>query len=121
MKIKICPICVTVSALWFLITIGIWLRVLTDQNWRLLTALLMGGSVVGIAYQRNSFLWKVASIALGMPIAFLLIYDISLKTIVIEAALLLVLAYFLFVKRSFSESNNDERVSKLEEQMKNCC
>ena len=82
-------------------------------------ALLMGGSVVGIAYQRRSFRWKIATITIGMPVAFVLITNLTKVTILIELIVLLVIAYKLFVHKDNSDSK--ERVHELEEQMKQCC
>ncbi|MDZ4205948.1 MAG: hypothetical protein U1C12_01915 [Patescibacteria group bacterium] len=82
-------------------------------------ALLMGGSVVGIAYQRHSLRWKIVTIAIGMPAAFVLITNLTKITILIELIILLVIAYKLFVHRD--SNGGKEHVSKLEEQMKQCC
>ena len=79
----------------------------------------MGGSVVGISYQKQSMRWKSATIAVGMPAAYILVSRINALTVIASAAILAVLAYLLFSKRDPRLRNDDVR--ELEDKMKDCC
>lgn len=116
---KICWICVTISGLWFVMSALVAWHILPFEVLQFPIALLMGGSIVGIAYQRRSLRWKITTIAIGMPSAFVLITNLTKITIFIELIVLLIIAYKLFVH---SDNNgSEERVHELEEQMKQCC
>ena|SRR3989344_4631410 len=116
---KICWICVTISGLWLVMSTFVAWHIVPLEVLQLPIALLMGGSIVGIAYQRHSFRWKIAIIAIGMPIAFLLITNLTKITVFIELVILLAIAYKLFV---YKVNNDDKgRAHELEEKMKNCC
>jgi len=82
-------------------------------------ALLMGGSVVGIANKCQTLGRKIAVITIGMPAAFVLVTNLTKITVLIELVLLLIIAYKLFV-RGGSDSDN-KHTHELEEQMKQCC
>lgn len=114
---RICYVCVTVSGLWLTMSaLSAWgfapLAVLITP-----IALLMGGSVVGIAYQRSSLRWKITTIAIGMPVAYFLVTNISKKVVGIEIIILLVIAYILFSKKR----GDHHSTVALEKQMKQCC
>ena len=118
-RLKICWVCVTISGLWFVMSVLVAWRIVPFEVLQFPIALLMGGSVVGIAYQRHLLRWKVATIAIGMPIALAFITNLTKITVFIELILLLIIAYKLFV-----HSNNNgskEHAHELEEQMKQCC
>ncbi len=120
MKIKICKICASVSLAWILLTIAIWQKILVSPNWITFTALLMGGSVVGIAYQKKSFFWKAVVIICGMPLAFIFVTNISAPIIIVEITILAFFAFYLFVKKDNGEGEN-KTTAMLEKEMKNCC
>ena len=46
-----CPLCAGVAGTWLWMLGGIYGQLLFEENWRLLTAVLMGGTIVGILYQ----------------------------------------------------------------------
>ena len=75
---KICWICVTISSLWLVMSALVAWHMAPFGVLGLPIALLMGGSVVGIANQRYSLRWKITTIIIGMPIAFLLITNLTL-------------------------------------------
>ena len=81
----------------------------------------MGGSVVGIAYQRDSIRWRITTIALGMPLAYFLVTNIGGITIAFEIILLLGLAYFLFKRDDSADDKKSLRAEELEEKLKKCC
>lgn len=132
MKIHICPLCVIVSGTWLMLSIGVAWGYLSIALYGLPIALLMGGTVVGIAYQgerrlhwasRNNLLWKTVIVALGMPIAYMFVTHLSKSVVGIELVLLLVIAYFFFVKRPMRSrgSVSNTRISDIEEKMEHCC
>ncbi len=118
MKIKICPICVVVSGSWLLIQVGIYGKLLEAGNWTLPAAIAMGGTVVGIAYQRPSFRWKSLVIAIGMPLAYFFVTHISGLTMALEIIILLAFAYIFFLQK---DSPDNARVNNLMDKIKNCC
>lgn len=127
---KICPICAGVSGSWLILTAGI-----VFGNWsgdyKLPIAMLMGGTVVGIAFQGeakftwakgNIWFWKTPVVILGIPVAYWLLQNMSLETFAVEIILLAFLNYIFFFKftRGGGRKNN-RHADELEEKMKNCC
>ena len=121
---KICPICAGISGSWLILTAGILLA-----RWPI--AMLMGGTVVGIAFQgeakfnwakKGIYMWKAPVIILGMPVAYWLFQNMSLTTLAVEILILSVLIYFFFIRSSHAGKNIDgHHVVELEDKMKNCC
>lgn len=130
---KVCPICAGVSVTWFLISIGIYNGFLEAADWIMLLTMLMGGTVVGIAYQaektfrwakENNVLSKTLIILVGFPLAYLAIENLALSTIFTETVLMAILVYFFFIKKredSSSHPKDGERISDLEKQLEECC
>ena len=130
---KVCPICAGVSFTWFLISIGIYNGFLEAADWTMLLAMLMGGTVVGIAYQaektfrwakENSVLSKTLIILVGLPLVYLAIENLALSTIFTEAVLMAFLVYLFFIKKRVdnrSHSNDGKTISDLEKQLEECC
>lgn len=115
---RICPICAGVSGTW------IWLLA---ADYRLTAALLMGGSVVGIAYQlekrlppeRSPLFWKMAFIPMGFFAAYALaIGDLFVFLVAAGAAAIFALLFFRKPPKHGPEST---KVKELEEKMKKCC
>lgn len=136
MKINICPICVAVSSLWLVLSAGVAWGYLELSVYLVPIALLMGGTVVGIAYlgekkcrwaAQHQLLWKILVIAGGMPLAYLLIINLNKFIVIIELIIIVKIAYFFFIKSSkvTSGSNNlsadQTGISEIEEQMEQCC
>ncbi len=121
----VCPICAGVSGTW------LWMLVLKLLGYPIdvvILAMLLGGSVVGIAYQIDkrlpnnnlSLLWKVLFIPLGFVAAYSLVYSWWL-TFGVMIFILVILA-LIFLKSSGDKSGpSSKRVSELEEKMKQCC
>src|SRR3989344_8334509 len=115
---KICPICAGVSGSWLLLTAGIVLG-RWSGDYKLPIAMLMGGTVVGIAFQgeakldwakKGIYVWKVPVIILGMPIAYWLFKNMSPWTLAVEVMFLSFLVYYLFViSHQHSDSHVDDR------------
>ena len=126
---KTCVICAGVSLAWLTLTALMLSGFLASSFYFLITSMLMGGTVVGIAFQgekrfkwaKNLFYWKAPVIIVGFIIAYLLLTNISWAAFAIELALLGFLTYFLFPKPSAGKSPQGESVSELEEKLEDCC
>ncbi|MBI3638462.1 hypothetical protein HY227_01835 [Candidatus Wolfebacteria bacterium] len=134
---KVCPICAGVAATWILILIGVYTGILEASEWLIFALISMGGSVVGIAFQfQKRFNWagekglifKTLIILAGFPLAYLAINNISVAAILVEIALLAILAYILFIKNNFgvnrreiSADLREKEISELEKKLENCC
>lgn len=127
MNVRICPICAGVSGTWVWMLVGIFSGQLSVASYQLPIALLMGGSVVGIAYQlekklpdgKSPILWKT----LFIPTGFIAVYGILVppRSIFFAAAALIVLAVFLFFLPLNSADPDRKKIRELEKKMKNCC
>jgi len=83
---KVCPICAGVAGTWIWMLIGILTNQLSVISYQLLVGILMGGSVVGIAYQlekrlsagsagwRTPLLWKILFIPIGFAAVYSLLF-----------------------------------------------
>ena len=137
MKIKFCPICAIVSLLWLTLSAGVAWGFLMPDVFLIPVALLMGGTVVGITYlgekrclwaARYPQMWKILVTSIGMPLAYLMVTNLNKSIVLIEISLMLIIAYFFFIKQSSKKmiggSKNllpQENISKIEEQMEHCC
>lgn len=139
--IKVCPICAGVSGTWLMLITGMYAGILEPEQWKTLTAVLVGGSVVGIAYQvekflprpagwRTPLLWKTLFIPSGFIAANLLLSFRWLEFLIMAGALLLLMSLFLQPPKKPVESsgnevdldeNKEKRVEMLETEMEECC
>ena len=125
---KICPICAGVSGTWLWMLAAKFLGYEIDM---LILAMLMGGSVVGIAYQiekhlpsnHSPLLWKT----LFIPFGFVAVYSVILSwwlVFIVLATILATLA-LIFTEQKKSDkatfAKKSSRVEELENKMKNCC
>lgn len=128
--VKVCPICAGVSLTWLISLSGMYVGVLSIDDFRLPTAILMGGSVVGIAYKlednlrknRSQLLWKTFFISFG--IAFMYGLVLFNPTIVIISGLLSLTVTTLFIERGgvvTGKSDNSKTVDELVKKMEKCC
>ena len=127
---KVCPICAGISGSWLILTAGILLA-RWSGDYKLPIAMLMGGTVVGIAFQgeakfgwakKGVHMWKAPVIILGMPVAYWLFKNMSLMTLAVEIAALAILIYSFFIRsHKISKHENDKHITELENKMKNCC
>ena len=129
MKINICPICVVVSGIWLILSAGVAWGYLASEQFMIPVAILMGGSVMGIAYQgekkfiwasTHSLIWKIIIIFSGMPAAYLFVVNLSKPMVVTEFILLIIIAYFFFIKR-LKQPGRLHTISQIEKQMEQCC
>ncbi len=122
---KICPICAGVSGTWLWMIAAKFLGYEIDL---VIPAMLMGGSVVGIAYQvekrlpdgLSPLLWKT----LFIPAGFIAVYSIitSWWALFIAGTIILIITVLIFTKKPRTSTvKNDEAVEELKKKMKNCC
>lgn len=124
LRIQLCPICTGVAGTW------LWMIVARHSGFAVdavMLSTLLGGSVVGIAYQlerrlagaRSPLLWKT----LFIPAGFAAAYGLAVAQWALLAMALVVLflltAYFLLSRGPTKTSSS--AVQKLESEMKNCC
>lgn len=122
---KVCSICVAVAGTWMWMLGAYLLGFPVDL---FVPAILMGGSVVGIAYQvgkhlpqrRSHLLWE----SLFTPVGFFAVWSLlSFWWLgfwgAIALSLLIVVAFLSPPKRLSLKEN--EKVKELKEKMKECC
>ena len=130
---KICPICAGVSGTWLWMFISSFLGYEIDF---VIVAMLLGGSVVGIAYQvekrlpagKSALLWKVLFIPVGFVVAYSLV---SAQWAMLAVSFVLAGALsWVFLKKDSGGSHPSEkaespepgrRVEELKQKMENCC
>ena len=123
--LRLCPICAGVSGTWAWMLVARAVGYAIDP---LIIGILMGGSVVGAAYQlekrlpsgRSPLLWKTIFIPGGMFAVYELL---SSRWVVFFAALgvMLILTFVFLRPRRGHGGKEGERVQDLEEKMKKCC
>ena len=116
MKYSICPLCVIISGVWLLMSALVAWRVVSIAIFQLPIALLMGGTVVGIAFKNQNY--KKLIIAVGMPIAYLLITYLTKTVVAVEFVVMIAVAYLLFIKNGSADT---KRIGDLEKKMEQCC
>ena len=123
--IAVCPICAGISGTWLILLSASMFGVAVDLR---IPAILMGGSVVGIAYQlekrlregRSALLFK----ALFMPAGFLAVYAILLSHWMLAIVALTALLAIALTYREGAGKKSDAtkgQVEELERKMKDCC
>lgn len=122
-----CPICAGVSGTWLWMLVAGYYGYSINDN---IISLLMGGSVVGIAYQLEgkirpgkSMAWKILFIPAGFAMAYNLIYFSWIYLILSAAVILILLFIFLVwpVSSAVYSKSNSQNTEGLENKMKNCC
>ncbi|MDP2655768.1 MAG: hypothetical protein Q8P17_04595 [bacterium] len=122
----VCPICAGVFLTWVGLVGAYFFGYTIDLR---VPAILMGGSVVGIAYQLEKkfhgqpqgarMLWKV----LFMPAGFVAVYAVLNQwwgAFLFAAAFLAALAIWL-ISSSGRADSHEETVQDIEKSMKDCC
>ena len=133
LSFRICAICAGVSGTW------LWMLAAKFLNYEidiLIPAMLMGGSVVGIAYQIEKRLSNSQSPlllkTLFIPPGFVAVYSVISLTanpfsLFWWAVLIAIIIFLVAVALKFTEKphpdavKNHEMIKKLEEKLKNCC
>ena len=124
LRAPLCPICTGVAGTWLWMVVARQIGVELDGT---MLSVLLGGSAVGLSYQlekhlppgRSVLLWK----SLFFPAALVAAYGIASPAWLVLAAaagVLLVLT-FAFLVPPRARTTDGAAVSKLEDQMKNCC
>ena len=121
---KVCPICAGVSGTW------LWMLAASLLGYQIdlaIVAMLMGGSVVGIAYQlekrlsagRSPLLWKT----LFIPLGFIAVYGVvsSWWNAAVSSLAVLGLLSWVFVMVRPSKAQSTQKVEDLKKKMENCC
>ena len=120
---KVCAICAGVSGTWLAMLGARFFGYSVDPA---MLAMLLGGSVVGSAYQlekkigaeEKKLLWKILFIPAGFVTSYGVVYE---KWYAVFGALVfLVLVAYVFLKASGKQEAN-KTVKELEEKMKQCC
>ena len=130
LQLSVCPLCVGVSGTWFLLTFMVLAGFASADIYLDVITLLMGGTVVGIAYQaEKKFGWqgekalwfKSAIIIVGFYAAHVAVGGLSWTVFTIELFVLATLAYLFFVRGGVVGKENSSNVEKLEKELENCC
>lgn len=123
-RVPVCPICIGVAGTWLWMLIARSLGYAVDAT---MLAVLLGGSVVGIAYLvekrlpqgRSPLLWKT----LFIPVGFIGAYSLAASQWILFAvtgAVLVSLAAF-FLAQPAASGTPSETVEELKKKMQQCC
>lgn len=124
---RICPICAGVAGTWLWMLGGMFIGVLPASNFQLLTSILMGGSVVGIAYQIEKRLlagYTMLFKLLFIPAGFIAVYSfLSYRWFVLVPAMVfLAIVAWGFLNGAGNDKNRKGKaVGELEKKMEDCC
>lgn len=129
---KVCPLCAGVSATWFWIAAGMTAGWLAVEDWQLIAAMLMGGTVVGVAYQgerrypqlaKNIFYFKVPVILAGFLFVWWAINTIGWLSLGVELLILaaVMYAYFISPVIRLKRETDPVKVAELEKKLEECC
>ncbi|RJQ28543.1 hypothetical protein C4571_03305 [Candidatus Parcubacteria bacterium] len=135
LPIRICPVCAGVSGTWFLLTAAILGGLLPRGEFFVPIAMLMGATVVGVAYQGEKrydwmkgalWRWMVPVVIGGLAVAFWLLENMSYASLFVEVIILAVLFYALFIHPSVRGSTrkilkDGDEVKRLLHEMEQCC
>ncbi|KKU73378.1 MAG: hypothetical protein UX98_C0008G0044 [Parcubacteria group bacterium GW2011_GWA2_47_26] len=136
MAIKICPACVGVSGTWLILIFGVLIGALQIEAWQLIIAILMGGTVVGIAFQgeksikwasENPMWWKLVIVLPGFLAVYGAIQYMSWMTFIFAVAILGLVMYAFFVRKHGRGAARDidrgdsVTVKNLEKKLDKCC
>ncbi len=124
LRVPVCPICFGVGGTWLWMVIGRSLGYAVDTT---MLAILLGGSVAGIAYLvekrlpqgRSPLLWKTLFIPAGFVAAYALAQPQWILFAMVSAALVLLTAFFLLPPGASKEES--ETVEELKKKMQQCC
>ncbi len=121
---SLCPICVGVGSTWLWMVVARLLGYPIDVT---MLAILLGGSVVGIANMvekrlppaHSALLWKT----LFIPAGFAATYALATQrwTFLTAAAVVMVSLAIVFLRPPDSTPQTNEKVDELTRKMKNCC
>lgn len=123
---KICSICAGVAGTWLWMLGAILVSFLPRDDYQLLLAILMSGSVVGSAYQIEKNLPEGRRLlfkTLFIPIGFAAIDQFLKPALSFALLLIFVLCAWvlLFLKPIQHSKNHAEKVRQIEEKLEECC
>lgn len=120
-RIKICPICAVVSMAWILMTAGVLAGKLPFADYQVPIAILMGGTVVGIAYKKEK--GRMFVIPAGFLLVYLALKYVNWVVFGIEVVVLGIVAYIYFVlpEKTTKAEDGHDKIREIEEKLKNCC
>ena len=124
LRVPVCPICLGVGGTWLWMVIGRSFGYAVDTT---MLAILLGGSVAGIAYQlekrlppgRSPLAWKTLFIPGGFVAAYALAAPQWALFAMASVALALLAAFFLLPRGATGEAS--DTVEELKKKMQNCC
>lgn len=124
LRAPVCPICLGVGGTWSWMLIGRSLGYAVDIT---MLAILLGGSVAGIAYQvekrlppgRSPLAWKTLFIPAGFVAAYALAAPQWVLFAMVSVGLVLLTAFFLLPHGASGEES--ETVEELKKKMRECC
>lgn len=124
LRVPVCPICLGVGGTWLWMLIGRSLGYAVDAT---ILSILLGGSVVGIAYQverrlpqgRSPLLWKTFFIPAGFVAAYALAASQWALLAVMGVVLVPLTAFFLVPPAASGKQG--ETVEELKKKMQECC
>ncbi|MEK7208901.1 MAG: hypothetical protein AAB677_01430 [Patescibacteria group bacterium] len=127
LSLKICPICAGVSLTWFWLWLGWQLEKLPVADYQLPTAILMGGTVVGLMAKLESVIkpkfvlfWKTIFVVSGFSAVSGLLAG---NWLAVAAGIILAAVTTLGcqARATEPEKQNSKIAEDLKEKMKNCC
>ncbi len=128
----ICAICAGVSGTWAWMLLGMLTGKLPITSYQLPAAILMGGSVVGIAYQledrvrqsRFVFAWKVGFMTVGFALVAAVIgraWGIAGALLVTELGIVWWFLLSPAIPAVRPTQPRETRIAEIEKQMEKCC
>lgn len=133
---KLCPVCAGVSGTWIILTALMLGNVIPDSLFIIPVSILIGGTVVGIAYQGEKSLlwvkhypvaWKLAVMVVGFSLVYGAVQYMSWTTFGIELVALAGVVYLFFIRRGVSGAihtahpGDAQDVKKIEKGLEQCC
>ncbi len=133
---KLCPVCAGVSGTWTILTALVLGNIINNSSFIIPISILMGGTVVGIAYQgekslqwvkRYPIAWKLAVNVIGFPLVYGAVQYMSWTTFSVELVVLAGLIYAFFIRRGapaephVPHSGDTADVKKIEKGLEQCC
>ncbi len=127
LPIQVCPVCAGVFLTW------VWLVVAHTIGYQVnlvIPALLMGGTVVGVAHQLEKkfrdlpagriLLWKILFIPAGFVVAYGILEQLP-ATFLLATIFLLLISFVLLSSKSGTNGSHAETAGNIEKKMEDCC
>ena len=130
---KVCAVCAGISGAWLLAMLGILVGLISIEEYGSAILMLMGATVVGIAYQgekafdfakKSIWFWKIPATLIGLAAFYQFFLNIGWTSFFIETALIFSLAFVFFVKKDGSRkklSEESEEIENLKQKLNGCC